>query len=71
MNKCLDRYINTANFSDRLLADIFSCMCTFARKNNLQIEHEQSIRRSLNQKNAVLHMLQLNITLTSYLYMNN
>jgi len=50
MNKCLDRYINTANFSDRLLADIFSCMCTFARKNNLQIEHEQSIRRSLNQK---------------------
>ena len=50
MNMCLDKYIRTSNFSDRFLRDIFSNMCSFAQKNNLQIEHEQDLRRNLKQK---------------------
>lgn len=50
MNSCLDKYVNNANFSDKLLRDLFSNMCTFAKMNNLKIEHEQDIRKRLKQK---------------------
>ena len=50
MNACLDKYVNNANRVDRLLGDLFSNMCKFAKTNGLEIEHEQDVRRRLNQK---------------------
>jgi len=50
MNACLDKYVNNANRVDRLLGDLFSSMCKFAKTNGLEIEHEQDVRRRLNQK---------------------
>lgn len=50
MNACLDKYVNNANRVDRLLGDLFSNMCKFAKTNGLEIENEQDVRRRLNQK---------------------
>ena len=50
MNACLDKYVNNANRVDRLLGDLFSNMCKFAKTNGLEIEHEQDVRRRLSQK---------------------
>lgn len=50
MNACLDRYVNNANRVDRLLRDLFSNMCKFAKANGLVIEHEQDVKRLLKQK---------------------
>lgn len=50
MNACLDKYVNNANRVDRLLGNLFSNMCKFAKTNGLEIEHDQDVRRRLNQK---------------------
>lgn len=50
MNACLAKYINNANRVDRLLGSLFSNMCKFAKTNNLEIEHEQDVRKHLDQK---------------------
>ena len=54
MNNCLSRYVMNANFADRLLRDIFSKMCTFAERNELQLESKEEIKRILKQKESQL-----------------
>lgn len=49
MNSCLDKYVDNANLVDKLLQGLFSNMCAFAERNDLEIEHEQDIRKRLVQ----------------------
>lgn len=72
MNACLDKYVNNANRVDRLLGDLFSNMCKFAKTNGLEIEHEQDVRRRLNQKVYDSTYVATEWSpLTNYLFMNN
>ena len=50
MNSCLDKYVDSTNYLDKLLGDLFSNMCKFAAKNGLKIEHEQDIKTCLHRK---------------------
>lgn len=54
MNKFMEGYASNANFSDKLLKNIFSHMCDFARKNGLYIEHEKEIRQLVETKETVI-----------------